>query len=218
MTTPALNRRPLKARQARWAGATAQWLAGHGIKPNSISLASIGFATLSGTALLAFPYCHESFDRAALLLAAAACIQLRLLCNLLDGMVAIEGGHKTPTGEVYNDLPDRISDALIMVPLGYAIPFSWGESLGWAAALLAVLTAYVRVLGGSMGTAHYFIGPMAKQQRMAFVTAVLLGSVIELYLGWHAWLLTGALLILIFGSALTVIRRLQRIAQELRSQ
>lgn len=218
MTTPALNRRPLKTRQARWAGVTAQWLARRGVKPNTISLASMGFAFVSGAALIAFPYCHENLGRAALLITAAAGIQLRLLCNLLDGMVAIEGGHKTATGEIYNDLPDRISDVLILVPLGFAVPFSWGAALGWASAALALLTAYVRVLGGSMGTAHYFIGPMAKQQRMALVTVVLLGSVVELYLGWHGWLITGALLVLILGSSVTVVRRLRRITGELRSR
>ena len=42
--------------------------------------------------------------------------------------------------------------------------------LGWAAAVLAVLTAYVRVLGGSLGLTQHFIGPMAKQHRMFTLT------------------------------------------------
>jgi len=41
------------------------------------------------------------------------------VCNLLDGMVAIEGGLKTPAGELFNDVPDRISDPLILVGAGY---------------------------------------------------------------------------------------------------
>ena len=52
--------------------------------------------------------------------ATAACVQLRLLCNLLDGMVAIEGGKSTPTGALFNEIPDRLADALFLVPLGYA--------------------------------------------------------------------------------------------------
>src|SRR5438105_2817615 len=47
-----------------------------------------------------------------LYLTAAGCIQLRLLCNLLDGMVAIEGGFRSRSGEVFNELPDRVSDVV----------------------------------------------------------------------------------------------------------
>jgi len=39
------------------------------------------------------------------------------------------------------------------------------------AAALAILTAYVRVLGVSVGTPQYYLGPMAKQHRMAALTA-----------------------------------------------
>src|SRR5215475_6504615 len=86
--------------------------------------------------------------RAALLVVAAAGIQLRLLCNLLDGMVAVEGGRGTKSGEVFNDAPDRLADVLIFVGAGYALRWpDWGSALGWAAAVVAVLTAYVRILG-----------------------------------------------------------------------
>jgi phosphatidylglycerophosphate synthase len=44
--------------------------------------------------------------------ATAACIQLRLLCNLLDCMVAIEGGKSAPTGALFNEMPDRFADPL----------------------------------------------------------------------------------------------------------
>ena len=40
---------------------------------------------------------------------------------MLDGMVAIEGGRQTKSGEIFNDLPDRIADALIFVCAGYAV-------------------------------------------------------------------------------------------------
>ena len=101
-------------------------------------------------------------------LAAAACVQLRLICNLLDGMVAIEGGRKSKVGAIYNEFPDRIADTLFLVPLGYAAGVPW---LGWACALLAALTAYVRVFGGSLGLVQDFSGIMAKQRRMAALTA-----------------------------------------------
>jgi phosphatidylglycerophosphate synthase len=77
------------------------------------------------------------------LLVGAAAVQLRLLCNLLDGLVAIEGGRGSATGELFNELPDRVSDVLALVAAGYAVTWvAWAPELGWAAALAAVLTAY----------------------------------------------------------------------------
>ena len=42
--------------------------------------------------------------------------------------------------------------------------------LGLWAALAAMACAYVRQVGGALGQAQSFIGPMAKQHRMAAVT------------------------------------------------
>jgi phosphatidylglycerophosphate synthase len=55
-----------------------------------------------------------------LLLVAVVGVQLRLLCNLFDGMVAVEGGKKSKSGEVFNDMPDRIADPILLVCAGYA--------------------------------------------------------------------------------------------------
>jgi phosphatidylglycerophosphate synthase len=78
---------------------------------------------------------------------------------MLDGMVAVEGGKKSLVGTLYNEIPDRVADSLFIVAAGYCA--DW-PSLGWCGALLAALTAYIRVLGGSLGLAQDFRGPMAK--------------------------------------------------------
>ena len=49
-------------------------------------------------------------------------------------------------------------------------------ALGWAAATAAVFTAYVRLLGGSLGQVQRFTGPLAKQHRMALLTGACLLS------------------------------------------
>src|SRR5439155_982956 len=118
-----------------------------------------------------------------------------LLCNLLDGMVAIEGGLQSKSGDVFNEVPDRVSDALILVGAGYAtapaLGLAWAGALGSAAALLAVLTAYVRALGAALGTGQDFRGPMAKPHRMAALTAACLAGAFEPVIqpptGWSAW-------------------------------
>jgi phosphatidylglycerophosphate synthase len=160
-----------------------------------------------------------------LLLLAAAGIQLRLLCNLLDGMVAIEGGRKTRAGEVFNELPDRIADSVILVSAGYAaVPaagMAWGPALGWGAALLAALTAYVRAFGTSLGTGQDFRGPMAKPQRMAVLTGACVVGALQPWTGFDAWsagVLVVALAAVVAGSAVTVGRRTRRIVAELEAR
>jgi phosphatidylglycerophosphate synthase len=167
------NRRPIAARGSAWAQRTAAALARSSITPNQISAISVLFAAV-GAALLAWA------PTAAGLVLCAVCIQLRLICNLLDGMVAMEGGKASPVGKIYNEFPDRIADSLLIVAAGYACGHAW---LGWLGALLAALTAYVRVFGGSIGFAQDFRGPLAKQQRMAVLTIACIVGAAETF--WH---------------------------------
>jgi len=94
------NRRPLKVRDANLAQRFAKWLSQQSVTPNQISIASVGFAMLAAACLLALPHAHGAAAW-ALPLAAAALIQCRLLCNLFDGMVAVEGGKGTAAGELF---------------------------------------------------------------------------------------------------------------------
>lgn len=215
--TPELAaRRPLRSRDTRWARAVAAWLASTGIRPNTISMGSIVSAAVAGLAFWASgqpgwrsvaPWC---------LLVAAGGMQLRLLCNLFDGMVAVEGGFKTKSGEIFNELPDRIADALVLVGVAYSVPGDLGvERLGWLATVLAILTAYVRVLGASAGAGQHFEGPMAKQQRMAVLTITCVGMAVAGWLGhapvWQPWVLS----VIALGSLVTSARRVVAIVRQL---
>jgi phosphatidylglycerophosphate synthase len=210
------SRRPLESRNRAWAIGTAALLARSGASPNAISLASILFAAAAAAALIASRGVGDALH-ALLMLAAAVGIQLRLLCNLLDGMVAVEGGRGSKSGEVFNDAPDRAADAILFVATGYALPWpAWGSALGWAAALLAVLTAYVRLLGGTLGRPQDFSGPMAKQHRMFVLTLACLGSIVEaLLFDSRGWVLGIALAVIVLGSAVTIARRLVRLVRAL---
>ncbi|MGV6987580.1 CDP-alcohol phosphatidyltransferase family protein [Testudinibacter sp. P80/BLE/0925] len=209
MTASEKNRRPLATRNSRWAQAFAKKLAQRNSPtPNQISLLSIVFALL-GALLLAF--LPNTFG----LILTALLIQLRLLCNLFDGMVAVEGGKKTANGALYNEIPDRVADSVLILALGFAVGLAW---LGWLGALLAVITAYIRVLGGSLGLEQRFSGPMAKQQRMAVLTAACLFGAFE-WLQWQSqYVLSLALLTIVLGSLLTCVLRTRRISAELAQQ
>lgn len=202
------NRRPLASRQNRLIQAAARRLAACSlVTPNRISCAGLVFAAV-GAALL--PSAHP-----AALVACAVCIQLRLLCNLFDGMVAVEGGRKTPVGEMFNEFPDRIADSLLLIALGYALAWDW---LGWLAALAAAFTAYIRVFGGSLGLPQRFSGPMAKQQRMAVLTAACLIGAWEVSAYGTQFALQTALLVIAAGSVLTCFLRVRNMAVDLNSR
>ena len=202
------SRRPIQARSSLWAQRTASWLATRSITPNQISVVSIVFAATGASLIL---YFRELFPWG--LIGAVACIQARLICNLLDGMVAVEGKKKSILGPLFNEFPDRIADSLLIVSLGYAIHYEW---LGWLGALLAALTAYIRVFGGALNLPQDFRGPMAKQHRMAVLSlGCLLGSV---EYGYYetTWCLFVTALVIAIGSFITCVTRTLAIARQLK--
>lgn len=200
------NRRPIKARSAGWAKRITDLLVKRDISPNQISVASVFFALIGAIAL------NIDLGVAGSICCAIG-IQLRLLCNLFDGMVAIEGGKQSDIGSLYNEFPDRIADSLLIVGLGYAIA---QPDLGWFAALAAALTAYVRVFGGSIGLKQSFMGPMAKQHRMALMTAGLLLNAIEAHVYDTHYLLLLTLIVIAIGAAATCVTRTLAISRQLK--
>jgi phosphatidylglycerophosphate synthase len=120
---------------------------------------------------------------------------------------------------MYNEVPDRVSDAAMFVGAGYAL--GGLPALGYIAALLAVFLAYLRAQGRAAGAQQEFCGPMAKPQR-AFVMTVLAVYCAVAPVAWRgdagaagwgavAWVLA----LVIAGELWTAVRRLGRIAKRL---
>ena len=214
-----VTRRPIRARDTRWAAAIARWLAKSGLRPNHISVLSAVFGFAAGAAFVLVGMADSPMIRGICYLSAAAAIQMRLLCNLFDGMVAIEGGFRTKSGEMYNELPDRFSDGFILAGAGYACPeIPWLSALGWVAAMLAVTTAYVRALGAAAGAQQCFVGPMAKQHRMAVMTVAALASAVGEFFALECVIIAAALGIVVAGCVVTIWRRCARIVRELEAK
>ena len=208
-----MERRPLASRNLRIFQRLAAALARAGVSANAISAMGMLFGAAAGAALVMTA--HDAPRRWMYWAAAAALIQLRLLCNMLDGMVAIERGTASPTGELYNEIPDRVSDSAVLIGLGYA---EGGDvAWGFGAALAAMFTAYVRAMGKCAGAPQEFCGPMAKPQRMFLSTLVAIFYAAAPEAARDRYAVATILLILIVaGSALTALRRLARIARALR--
>ena len=123
-------RREVKSRDTVWARRIAEWLAARGVRPNWISVGSVFFALGGAVCVAVAPRLRLPWKSVFYLLAIVG-IQGRLLCNLFDGMVAIEGGRKTRSGELFNDFPDRLSDTMLLVGAGAAIGGTGGVALGF---------------------------------------------------------------------------------------
>jgi phosphatidylglycerophosphate synthase len=216
--TAANDRRPISARSWPISQKAASLLARAGVTPNAISVAGMLAGIAAGVALGATSWL-TGWQRGLAWLAGALLVQARLVANMLDGMVAIEGGKKSAVGALYNEAPDRVSDVATLVGAGYAV--GGDPTLGYLAACVALFVAYVRALGAASGAPNDFCGPMAKQQRMFLVT------VLAAYCGLtpQAWqpvdeagrgLMAGGLLVIIVLGLATAVRRLLRIAAALR--
>jgi phosphatidylglycerophosphate synthase len=208
-----MDRRPIATRNRKWAQAATAWLAARHVSPNTISIAGMCACIAAGIALGV----TSIADCRILWIIAALGAQLRLTANMLDGMVALASGRASKLGELYNEVPDRISDAAVFIGAGFA----WGGNiaLGYIATILAVLTAYVRAAGKIAGAPNEFCGPMAKQHRMLVITLICLYSAVTprswqviSYNHSQIGLMTLGLAVIIVGCVITVIRRLGRIA------
>ena len=205
------NRRPISQRESSWAKAMARALAKSAITPNQISALSIVLGVLGGGCFAASGL-TMGIDRILALLGAALFCQLRLLANMLDGMVAVEAGKGSPDGPIWNEAPDRFSDIAILIGAGYGAAFAGAAdvALGWAAAVAAVMTAYARELGRSAGAPADFSGPMAKPHRMFVMTMAALISVFESFGQGRGEVIAAGLWIAAIGASFTTLRRLAR--------
>src|SRR6476646_8394622 len=211
------DRRPIATRNRKWAQAATAWLAARNVSPNAISIVGMCACIIGGIAL----GLTSVSDYRILWLIAAGGAQLRLTGNMLDGMVALASGRASKVGELYNEIPDRVSDAAVFIGAGFA----WGGNiaLGYIATILAIFTAYVRAAGKIAGAPNEFCGPMAKQHRMLVITAACLYSVV-VPRSWQIFhfenleigVMALALSVIIAGCVITVLRRFKRIASALR--
>src|SRR5947207_7586134 len=112
----AIDRRPIPTRNRKLAQSSSAWLASRNVSPNAISVAGMCACVVAGIALGV----TSIADYRILWLIAALGAQLRLTANMLDGMVAIASSRASKTGELYNEVPDRISDAAVFIGAGFA--------------------------------------------------------------------------------------------------
>ena len=209
-------RRPIAQTFRRTAHAPVQWCVRLGIHPNLVSYSSIGASAGAG---LCF---WQAGDLPGLLIVAVGFCYLRLWLNMLDGLVALASGTASRTGEIANELPDRISDVIIFVGVAHS-NLCHPLSAYWVA-IFALLVAYVGTLGQAVGVQREFSGVMAKPWRML---ALHVGAWITLGLLWWGGgtirygdltVLDWTLLAILVGCVQTIWIRLAKILRALQKQ
>ncbi len=208
------SRRPIADMFRTTASEAVHLCVRHGIHSDVISYLSI---VAAGGAALCF---WQAQSRPLLLLLGPALCYLRLWLNMLDGMVALASGRASRRGEIVNDLPDRISDVLIFA--GVAQSGLCSPLTAYWAAIFALLTAYVGVLGQAVGVRREFGGLMSKPWRMV---ALHVGAWVTFALLWpeRRSIRVGSLTVLdwtslaiVVGCVQTIHFRLRRILRALR--
>ena len=206
------SRRPIADVFRRTADLAVRLCVRLGISANLISVSSTIAAASAALCLV------RSQPSSWLLLLAPGFMLLRLWLNMLDGMVALASGKASRRGELYNEIPDRISDFLIfggvahsgwaLVPLGY-----WGGGA-------ALLVAYIGTFGQALGAGRQFGGVMSKQWRMV---ALCVGCIAVYFIGEARpqWLglqpMDWILVVVLAGCLQTVWTRLRTIVAALDS-
>ncbi len=156
-----LSRRRIAEVFRRTAHRTVRLCVRLGIHPDLVSYTSIVAAAGAGVCF------WQAQAIPALLLVAVVLCYARLWLNMLDGMVALASGKASRSGEIVNELPDRISDVVIFVSVGHSgLCHPLG---GYWVAIFALLVAYVGTLGQAVGVQREFSGVMAKPWRMVML-------------------------------------------------
>ena len=115
-------RRPLATRGKGWVKAFTRFLLKTKVTPNQVSVMSVIFAVFASVCLYSTHY-HFTLWIAA----------------------AVEGKLSSFNGDLYNEIPDRLSDVILLIITGYATQSQLGLQIDWLAATGSIMAAYIRM-------------------------------------------------------------------------
>ena len=118
----------------------------------------------------------------------------------------------------HRNLRDQVGETMSAPPdaaVIYQMPFPVTDAV---TALAAAVTAYIRVLGGTFGLAQDFRGPLAKQHRMAVMTAGCLLGIGEFLWRGSIVVVEAAAWVIAIGAIITCGTRIRAIAAQLKAR
>jgi len=178
------------------------WAIRHGVRPNVISAAAILVSACGALAIAASPTVP------ALLFLVPFAAAARLVLNLMDGLVARRTGLTSATGEMWNELGDRVCDVLLIGSL--ALVPAVGPALAFGAVIASLLASYAGITARAAGGRRQYGGIMSKPGRMIVLSVA---APLSVLLAEPRILWAGTLIILI-GALLTLAQRLRAAARD----
>lgn len=152
--------------------------------------------------LAAFAFLRAGAHRAWLWLV-PPCTLLRLLLNLMDGLMAREIGLAGARGELKNEFGDRIGDAAIF--LGLAFGGYVDVRLAALALALILCVSFLGLLGKALGGPRVYAGVFGKGDRMISLAVFTLYPLLSANLTSYNWYLALAVL----AATVTIVQRLR---------
>jgi phosphatidylglycerophosphate synthase len=129
-------------------------------------------------------------------------VLVRLLFNLMDGLVAREIGLADQWGEVKNEFGDRLADTAIFLGLAFG-GYSDARLAGLALALI-LCVSYLGILGKVVSGSRIYGGVFGKGDRMISLAAFTFYPLLSGNLASYDWYLILAAL----AAAVTIVQRL----------
>jgi CDP-diacylglycerol--glycerol-3-phosphate 3-phosphatidyltransferase len=177
----------------------------HKIHPTTINIWGLVFSILIGYSI------YFSAKQPYLLILIPICAFLRTAFNALDGLVSRELKIASAYGEVLNEFLDRVSDAVIFIPLAFA-PFS-DIYIGSILIVLVLLSSYLGIVCKSAGGSRFYGGLMTKADRMIFLGIWAL----VVYATGNEKLWNICIWILVVSMIITIVQRLIGIHKQLQT-
>ena len=167
------------------------------VSADALTVAAVPVAALGGACLAL------SDPIPALLPCVPILAAIRLILNLLDGLVARRTGTTHAMGELLNELGDRVADTLFIGGLCFVTAV--GSLLALSAVIAALLASYVGITARAMGVSRQYGGVMSKPGRMiTLAIAAPLAFVVA-----DRWPLVAAAWIILLGSVITLAQRVR---------
>jgi phosphatidylglycerophosphate synthase len=173
------------------------------VHPDVLTGLAVGAAAAGGLCLAL------AASAAALLLLVPAFAGLRLILNLLDGMVARRTGQARPIGELWNELGDRVADTLFIG--GLAFHPAVDPRLALSAVIASVLASYAGITAKAAGASRQYAGILSKPGRMIVLA---IAAPLAFLTNDPSWLVIAAGVILV-GALVTLIQRVAAVRAEL---
>lgn len=177
-----------------------------GISADALTVAGLAFATLAGMGV------WLGREASVWLLLVPVGAFLRTAANALDGMVATATETARPTGEVLNEVSDRLGDVAVLLPLVVLPGVSDALVAGTLAASL--VTSYLGIAAKAAGGPRIYAGMMGKPDRMFVVgAAAIVGLVLDdpgAAFTWALWIILTGVVITFFVRAFEARRQLSQ--------